>query len=315
MAGELLEILYQRDMPVAGRIAIVQDAAVRDREDTIATIFQFLDAPARGEADLDWDPAVENRYLKIALIGQLSALNERSRQAEIIEHVRQASGHASSPTLEMQAAAIAIAQIGAPTVLQQLIELGTEPGPRVAYNAIQTLEMLGLTQPATHAPLNNFAGPALPAEVEVEVNDLADYLRRLQAASNNTVQFSPATAGWLQAEGSNYIIGDGDAETIEPDDVLDNELRLYGLTYAFAGQSIVIETMAEAATRWQQWWQNLADRDDMRLIMARELLRQVAEARALADAEAAEMAASDADDSEDNEPEEDDSDLEIGTDP
>lgn len=270
MAGQLFDTLMDANLPVGQRIAAARAEGELDQATALDDIRLFLDStPPAVDAAENIEPEVDYRFLKIALIGYLYEQGDRSRGGDLLKHVREATGNPSSRNLETRGAANVIVEIADARLLRDVIAVGAEPGLRTAYNAVQTLEAMELPAPATGAPLTAFSGYPLPQEIEVKVGRLADYLGGVAQASEAKIVLSQELLAWLNSEdGTSYVIGNGEPEVVEPEDVLQDELPLYGLTYLYDEGYIRIVTMSEAIATWQSWWNALADDEGVRLATA-----------------------------------------------
>ncbi len=243
---------------INGQLAVVRDpeAELRARIDALRELSASGDravAPRlreiwhrqRSSAEPEsenWDPAAAERVVDLQLILALYKLGDRSLLPQIASLVARAKPLLPGPYNEFKNAAEVIREVHDLTVLQQVVQLGTE-------SAVRTLQMVRVPGAPTGGPLEAF--PQLAQPVKFTIHRLSEELRSIAQHSNGVIVLSPGVEEFLQT-------GDYERGDVQRDEslavILTQELDLLGFAYTVTRNGVVICTFAEAARRWQETW-------------------------------------------------------------
>jgi hypothetical protein len=269
---QLWETFINIHLSPAPRIDAAEQLANNLNKNVIKSFHQYLDSPLPQIESENVDYGAQERFCRIALIEILFRLSDTQKKSNILQYISNATGSPGTHWREVEIAARVILLMADAELLRQLITLTETDSINILNNVITTLHYLKLDNAPSNSNFRSKFPEFFSFETNVKVMKLKDYINDVLASTNGKIQLSPAAQAWLEVPANNFQCGTGDEDEVLIDEFLETELELYRFSYLVNDTNIVILTLQETALLWQQWWKDIAESEELRLLISKNYI-------------------------------------------
>jgi hypothetical protein len=184
----------------------------------------------------------------VKALNRLGCASENHRIADLVSH---AGAILQEPDEEIRIAAKIVLDIGSTAIVGEIIDSTRGKNAAAVCNAVRALDAMRLPLPATGGATEKIIDPDLL--LTFTTHYFKDEIETLARLSKGKVRLTPATNAYITVH--NFDRGGVRRVKTSLREIIESDLDLIDLRYFQSDNSVYICTNAEAALRWQQWWE------------------------------------------------------------